>query len=199
MEFIRSLDMGAKLSPWRNPQVAWMYLFLSALVAYLSILTSFINEKPLAGSVLVIDKTFASTFLESGRARVEAIVSGLNRTDGPLWVEEDEGQGYLVFSDSMQNRVYKWEDGKGFFTVGKTILLKSAGCFKNETLCEELLLPGTAGLLRAPAPAYEPSLLELFAAQHGERSIGFIHENGTQIVSHVNVCERALPDVVQTY
>lgn len=187
-EFIYSLKLGDKLSPFRNRNIAWFYLFLPALVLYLSVLMGIINKKPVVGTIEIFDPNYGATFLNHGKARIESISTGMNRTDGPLWIEEveDSGLGYLVYSDTMQNRIFKWEEGKGFFTVGKTVLLKEAGCFSDAPQCEALLDPGAAGLLRYPPPEFSPYTLELIACQHGERAISYIRENGIQqpLVTH---------------
>jgi gluconolactonase len=186
--FIDSLKLGDKLSPFRNRNIAWFYLFLPSLVLYLSVLMGMINKKPVVGSVEIFDASYGASFLYNGKAKIEVISTGMNKTDGPLWVEEgeDSGLGYLVYSDMIQNRIFKWEEGKGFFTVGKTVLLKEAGCHSDSALCGTLQEPGAAGLLRHPPPEFSPYTLELIACQHGERSISYIRENGVQqpLITH---------------
>lgn len=38
----------------------------------------------------------------------------LQWTEGPLWIEDDNN-GYLIFSDTITNRIYRWEQGSLLF------------------------------------------------------------------------------------
>lgn len=49
-------------------------------------------------------------------AQMEVIAEGFTWVEGPLWVPEKLGGGYLLFSDIPPNRVYKWTPGKGVST-----------------------------------------------------------------------------------
>lgn len=70
--------------------------------------------------------------------------------------------------------------GKGFFTVGKTLLLKQSGCYTNTSYCDEMYEPGSNGLLRLPPNKFDPAAIDLLACQHGERAIGVLKSNGTR-------------------
>lgn len=41
-----------------------------------------------------------------------------------------------------KNRIYRWEEGGGLFTIGKSVYLEPSGCRTNETLCQSLVEPG---------------------------------------------------------
>lgn len=41
-----------------------------------------------------------------------------------------------------KNRIYRWEEGGGLFTIGKSVYLEPSGCRSNETLCKSLVEPG---------------------------------------------------------
>eukprot|EP00600_Ochromonadales_sp_CCMP1393_P007396 CAMPEP_0174959068 /NCGR_PEP_ID=MMETSP0004_2-20121128/2978_1 /TAXON_ID=420556 /ORGANISM="Ochromonas sp., Strain CCMP1393" /LENGTH=409 /DNA_ID=CAMNT_0016207359 /DNA_START=67 /DNA_END=1293 /DNA_ORIENTATION=- len=182
MDFIRSLNLEEKLSPRRNAEIIWFYIFFPCFIAYLVILTGFINSKPTIGSIEIIDPSF-NNLIYPGK-NIEIISGDLTWTEGPLWVQDDAaGLNYLMFSDTVLNRIYKWEEGKGMFTVGKTIYVENSGCLDDPVYCEGMHEPGSNGLLRKDANS-----LDLLACQHGERAISLIRENGTRsaLVTHFN-------------
>src|SRR5688572_10936858 len=46
-------------------------------------------------------------------AKLEELAHGFAWTEGPVWIAGPQGKGYLLFSDIPNNRVVKWEEGKG--------------------------------------------------------------------------------------
>jgi gluconolactonase len=87
-------------------------------------------------------------------ARLEKIVDDHGWAEGPVWIRDG---GYLLFSDVVKNRIYKWKVGEG-----ESVALDSSGytgatAFKGPE-------PGSNGL--APDPAGR-----LVFAQHGDRRI----------------------------
>ena len=47
----------------------------------------------------------------------------------PLWAYDSAlGRGYLLFSQLDRNRLWRWEEGYGAFTIGKSLYLEHAGC-----------------------------------------------------------------------
>jgi hypothetical protein len=54
MDFVRSLNLEEKLSPRRNAEIVWFYVFFPCFICYLMILTDFINSKPSIGSIEVL-------------------------------------------------------------------------------------------------------------------------------------------------
>lgn len=182
MDFVRSLNLEEKLSPRRNADIIWFYIFLPCVVAYFVILTSFINSKPTIGAIESFDSAF-SAIVYPGRD-MEIIGSGLGWAEGPLWVQDDAASlSYLMFSDTITNRIYKWEDGRGMFTVGKTIYVERSGCKSDPEYCAAMYEPGSNGLLRRDAAS-----LDLLVCQHGERAVSLLRENGTRsaIATHYN-------------
>jgi gluconolactonase len=176
LSFVQSLRLGDKLLPQRNPEIIWAYLFFPVFVAYLMILTTFINEKPTIGQVVMYDPSFNSLINPS--SKIEIIATGFNWTEGPLWMADDS-MPYLLFSDTVNNNIFKWEEGKGMFTIGKTLFMQSSGCRDNN--CANFYEPGTNGLLRK-----DDTSKDIIACSHGERSLLLLRENGTRtaIVSH---------------
>lgn len=51
-------------------------------------------------------------------------------------------KSFLIWSDVKKNRIYRWEEGGGFFTIGKSVYMEESGCRGNETLCKSLIEPG---------------------------------------------------------
>ena len=182
MDFVRSLNLEEKLSPRRNADIIWFYIFLPCVVAYFVILTSFINSKPTIGSVEILDPSF-SVLIYPGKD-MEIITTDLQWAEGPLWIQDDAASlSYLMFSDTVANRIYKWEDGKGMFTVGKTIYVENSGCKSDPAYCKSMGEPGSNGLLRRDSTS-----LDLLVCQHGERAISLLRDNGTRalVASHFN-------------
>lgn len=182
MDFIRSLNLEEKLSPRRNADIIWFYIFFPCVVAYFVILTNFINSKPTIGTIEIYDPAF-SGLLYAGK-EMEIITTGLDWAEGPLWVQDEAASlSYLMFSDTIRNRIYKWEEGKGMFTVGKTIYVEKSGCRTDPAYCDAMYEPGSNALLRK-----DVSSLDLIVCQHGERAVTLLRENGTRsgIATHYN-------------
>lgn len=178
IDFVKGLRLGDKLSPFRNPSIMWFYVFLPSFIAYMMLLSDYLNAKPLIGSIEVLDPSF-NKLIYPGYS-MEVISDGFIWTEGPLWMKDEAASlSYLMFSDTRQNRVYKWEEGKGFFTVGKSIYTEKSGCSNRWEDCLLADEPGSNGLLRKDR--YKLESLEFFACQHGERAISLFKENGTRI------------------
>lgn len=171
-EFVISLNLGEKLLPKRNHEIIWFYLFFPVFIGYLWILSTYLNLKPSVGTVEIYDPSLSELIYPNYRMQV--VATGLNWAEGPTWItDENAGIGYVIFSDTINNRIYKWEDGRGMFTVGKTIYQEKGGC-SNDPRCDSLLEPGSNGLIRRDSTS-----LDLIVCQHGARSISLLRENGT--------------------
>ena len=182
MDFIRSLNLEEKLSPRRNADIIWFYIFLPSVIAYFVVLTGFINAKPIIGSIETIDPAFIS-LIYPGK-EMEVIATDLGWAEGPLWVQDDAASlSYLMFSDTITNRIYKWEEGKGMFTVGKTIYVENSGCKYDQEYCDKMYEPGSNALWKRDTIS-----LDLLVCQHGERAVALLRDNGTRsaIATHFN-------------
>ncbi len=82
-------------------------------------------------------------------------------TEGPVWVNKDHG--YLLFSDIPNNRVVKWQEGKG-----ASDFLKPSGYTGDRT---DLAEPGSNGLLLDPQG-------HLILMQHGNRQVARLEKDG---------------------
>jgi gluconolactonase len=176
--FIQDLRLAEKLSPRRNPEIIWSYIFFPAFIAYLILLTSFINEKPTTGGIVSYDASFSALINPS--SKIEIIATGFNWTEGPVWMNDDTAP-HLLFSDTVLNQIYRWEEGKGMFTIGKTLHVQNSGCRNANANCAMLRKAGSNGLLRRDEGSHD-----LIACAHGERSIVLLRDNGTRsdVVTH---------------
>eukprot|EP01041_Mallomonas_annulata_P007100 gene7100-14445_t len=163
------------IKPSNVPNWSWCYVFIPALLGYLLILMQHINEKPVIGKILSFDPKFQEVFRTD--SKIEIISKDSIWSEGPLWIDDqDTPASYLLFSDVGKNRIYKWEDGKGPFTIGKSVYADKSGCKSNSTFCSQLAYPGTTGIIRFS----DGKAIDLLAGQDGERAITIFYENGTR-------------------
>jgi gluconolactonase len=87
-------------------------------------------------------------------ASLEKIVDDHGWTEGPVWVADG---GYLLFSDVVKNRIYKWKDGEG-----ESVFLDPSGYTGSAPFTGPE--PGSNGLALDPEG-------RLVFAQHGDRRI----------------------------
>jgi len=177
-EFIADLKLGEKTLPHRNPSVAWVWVFFPAAAAYLALLMHILNAKPFLGSIEVYEAAFEK--IAAAKYPIQVIATDNEFTEGPLWIDNDDSSPFLLYSDIKQNKIFRWEEGKGFFTVGKTMFIDKSGCKQDDmAYCNSLALPGSNGLARVISPN-DPSSIDLVACQHGERAVILQRENGTR-------------------
>ena len=115
-DLLRELRLKDKLIPSRNPEGSWCCIFLPALIGYFMLLTKLLNTKPAIGSFEIVQPSFQKLLYPDVKS-MELIASGMLWTEGPLYIDdENAGIKYLLYSDTRENRIYRWEEGKGFFT-----------------------------------------------------------------------------------
>lgn len=188
LEVIKSLELEKRLSPIQNPEITWLYLFMSAFVGYFSLISNHLGSHPVIGKIERYNDN-KMTKIFSANAKIQMIY---NNTDGysqgPIWIDdEDNGGGFLMFSDLIENRINRWDEGKGLFKIGKTIYSDNVGCHSNPAYCNTLNLAGPNGMIRVPNSLYplnpkSSGAINILICMHGERSIGMLHDNGTQTV-----------------
>lgn len=171
IQFVQSLRLEEKLSPRRNKEIIWFYIFFPCLITYFVFLSEYLNTKPTIGSIEVFDNSLLQYI--NPKSKIEIIATGLDWSEGPVWINDESSLPYLLFSDTVQNRIYKWEEGKGMFTVGKSIYLEKSGC-RGEG-CSALKEPGSNGLIRRDGTS-----LDIVGCLHGERSVSLLRENGSR-------------------
>ena len=177
MEYLKDLNFSEKLLPNKNPYISWFYCFFPALIGYFSLLTSYLNTKKVVGVINITDQKAMSRIVYPS-SKIEEIVSGHINLNGPMIIESDS-LNYLLYSDTHENRIYKWEEGKGFFTIGESRYIDNSGCSRKNLECREISQPGSRGLLRIQSFDTSPSI-NLVVAQTGDRSISLLFENGTR-------------------
>lgn len=100
------------------------------------------------------DKLVATT------AKVEVLARGFTWTEGPVWIDDDDG--YLLFSDIPRNTIFKW-DGEAVSTF------MSPSGYTGVTYYG--LEPGSNGLFLSLAG-------ELMMCEHGDRRLSVLTKEG---------------------
>jgi gluconolactonase len=98
-------------------------------------------------------------------AVLEQLADGFAWTEGPVWIKDG---GFLLFSDIPNNRVVKWQEGKG-----TSDFLKPSGYDGTRT---DLREPGSNGLL-VDAEG------RLILMQHGNRRVARLEKDGKTFTS----------------
>ncbi|WP_437201759.1 SMP-30/gluconolactonase/LRE family protein [Planctomicrobium sp. SH664] len=96
-------------------------------------------------------------------ARIEVLAGGFTWTEGPCWVPQKEGPGYLLFSDIPNNAVMKWVEGEG-----ARLYMKPSGYTGVVDYPPE---PGSNGLLLDKEG-------RLLLCEHGDRRIAYLTADG---------------------
>ncbi len=112
---------------------------------------------PTMGKIERLDPKFDTLIARD--ARLEKLADGFSWVEGPVWVPKDGG--YLLFSDTIENTIWKWQEGKG-----KSIFLRPSGQVTKNNLRE----PGTNGLTL-------DSEGNLVACDHGNNRIYRLRED----------------------
>jgi gluconolactonase len=73
------------------------------------------DKYPTMGTIERLDPRFDKLIPKD--AKLEKLAGGFEWAEGPVWVAKDGG--YLLFSDIPNNRVVKWQEGKGASTFLK--------------------------------------------------------------------------------
>jgi gluconolactonase len=112
---------------------------------------------PTTGSIERLDPRFDKLIAKD--AVIEKLAGGFDWSEGPIWIKDG---GHLLCSDTIQNTIFKWQEGKG-----KSAFLKPSG-FDRESKLKE---PGTNGLtLDAEG--------RLVACDHGNRRVYRLEKDG---------------------
>ncbi len=95
-------------------------------------------------------------------AKIEVLASGFTWTEGPVWVNDDQG-GHLLFSDIPRNTIFRWTPGRGI----ETFMTPSG--YTGVTYYG--LEPGANGLAIDPEG-------RLVMCEHGDRRVSVLTEGG---------------------
>ncbi|NNE91802.1 MAG: SMP-30/gluconolactonase/LRE family protein [Verrucomicrobiales bacterium] len=137
--------------------------FLAVTFAAPALLAQDSTNFPTIGEVVRLDPEM-DNLVPKGE-KIEVLTSGFLWAEGPVWVPRKQHKygGYVLFSDIPNNRVVRWDEGKG----GKTWLKPSGytgpGKYGGEPGCNGLLLDSEGRLV---------------SCEHGDRRISVITKDG---------------------
>ena len=118
---------------------------------------------PTIGEIIKLDDSLEQ--LIDIEADIEVLSSGFLWSEGPVWVPEKEHPhgGYLLFSDIPNNRVVRWDEGKGAETWLKPSGYTGAEPYGGEPGCNGLLLDAEG---------------QLISCEHGDRRLSVLTKGG---------------------
>ncbi len=118
---------------------------------------------PSIGEVISIDPALDALIDED--ATIEVLSSGFLWSEGPVWVPDasHEYGGYLLFSDIPNNRIVRWDEGKGSSTWMKPSGYTGVEPYGNEPGCNGLLLDAKG---------------QLISCEHGDRRLSLLTKGG---------------------
>lgn len=127
--------------PWTTLRVPFACVISLAVVAGSSAQEARVSpeasgaEYPAIGAVEVHDERLGELIRPD--ARIEHLADGFAWSEGPVWVEDPDGD-YLLFSDIPNNTIYRWDEREGLQPY-----LRPAGYLWDDPPGDEL---GTNGL-----------------------------------------------------
>ncbi len=118
---------------------------------------------PAIGEILKFHPTFSN--LVNDEAKIEVLSSGFIWSEGPVWVSDSNHDygGFLLFSDIPNNRVVRWDEGKGAETWLKPAGYTGAEPYGGEPGCNGLLLDAEG---------------QLISCEHGDRRLSVLTHGG---------------------
>lgn len=118
---------------------------------------------PHIGEVLRLDPALDQ--LLAPEAKIEVLSSGFVWSEGPVWVAEKEHAfgGYLLFSDIPNNRIVRWDEGKGAVTWMQPSGYTGVEPYGSEPGCNGLVLD---------------QMGQLISCEHGDRRISLLTKGG---------------------
>lgn len=96
-------------------------------------------------------------------AKLEVLAGGFDWTEGPVWINEKDGPGFLLFSDIPRNSIIKWVEG-----TGSSLFMKPSGYTGVSDYGAE---PGSNGLLLDAQG-------QLVMCEHGDRRLSVLTHHG---------------------
>lgn len=169
-----------------QPQRVWLLVFLPSFVRYMMLLRMSLRPRPLHVGTVVEASAGSLAPIIPPASRVEIATEGLTGVlEAPVWRHDPElGRGYLLFSQVSKNRLWRWEEGGGAFTIGRSLFLNSAGCHQPDgrETCSAMEAPGVRGMaLMPPLKKGDPGGPQLLVlCEHGNRRIARLEANGTR-------------------
>ncbi|SFI00681.1 SMP-30/gluconolactonase/LRE family protein [Planctomicrobium piriforme] len=116
---------------------------------------------PVIGEVISMDPAFEQII--DPRSQVQVVASGFLWSEGPVWVQELNAPGYLLFSDIPRNSIMKWVEGQGV-----SLFMKPSGY---TGVAEYGVEPGSNGLVLDLQG-------QLICCEHGDRRVSVLTKGG---------------------
>ncbi|WP_437229382.1 SMP-30/gluconolactonase/LRE family protein [Planctomicrobium sp. SH661] len=116
---------------------------------------------PVLGEVVSLDPEFDE--LIAPGTPLQVVTSGFIWSEGPVWIREADGPGYLLFSDIPRNSIMKWVEGQGASVFMKPSGYTGVADYGNE--------PGSNGLLQDLQG-------RLVCCEHGDRRLSVLTVGG---------------------
>lgn len=146
-----------------------LYLRLPLLLLLLTTISTDVIDAqdstnfPTIGEILTFDPAFKD--LVDPEASIEVLSSGFLWAEGPVWVPEKDHPygGHILFSDIPNNRVVRWDEGRGAKTWLKPSGYTGAEPYGGEPGCNGLLLDKTG---------------QLISCEHGDRRLSVLTKGG---------------------
>lgn len=135
-----------------------LFLFLAANQSSFSQDTT---NFPILGERIEYDAALDGLIADD--SQLEVLASGYKWTEGPVWVNEKSGSGYLLFSDIPNNSVIKWVEG-----VGPSLYMNPSGYTGVVDYGGE---PGSNGLVLDKQG-------RLVMCEHGDRRVSVVTHHG---------------------
>ncbi len=101
-------------------------------------------------------------------AALEVIADGFQWAEGPIWVKGEAGAGHLLCSDTIQNVIFRWEQGKGI-----SVFRRPSGFAGDHSDLKE---PGSNGLTL-------DSESRLVYCDHGNRRVARLEKDGKTVTA----------------
>ncbi len=118
---------------------------------------------PTFGEVIRTDKAIDQ--LIATDAKIEVLSSGFTWSEGPVWVQEETHPhgGFILFSDIPNNRIVRWDEGKGAETWLQPSGYTGQVPYGAEPGCNGLILDAKG---------------QLISCEHGDRRLSLLTEGG---------------------
>lgn len=114
-------DAAQSLLAWLSmPAQSWLILFVPALISFFMSLSNFSGHFELVGGATV---GLSSAKLVAAGEAVAVLDRELGAAKAATWVTGSD-RSFLLFSDPERRRVYRWEQGLGALTVGRSLYLE---------------------------------------------------------------------------
>lgn len=132
----------------------------AACVAMLSLAPLSSSRAETIGRIEKLDPAFDA--LVAADAKIEVLASGFTWTEGPVWVEDEQG-GHLLFTDIPRNSIFRWTAARGI-----ELFMHPSGY---TGISFYGLEPGANGLAMDPQG-------RLVACEHGDRRVSVLTAGG---------------------